>query len=66
LGYGASSVNFDGSIVMGRDAAATGNNQFVVGSTVSPAGTVTTEAVVSDRTWSVSINGTAYKILLKA
>ena len=29
-------------------------------------GAVTTEVVVSDRTWSVFINGTAYKILLKA
>ena len=30
------------------------------------AGTIATEVVVSDTTWAVRINGTAYKILLKA
>jgi len=36
------------------------------GSSAFPNGAVTTEVVVSDKTWSVFINGTAYKILLKA
>jgi hypothetical protein len=45
---------------------ATGNNQAVFGSAGTNAGAVTTEAVTSDATWSVRINGTAYKILLKA
>lgn len=55
-----------GSIALGYGAAITGNNQFVVGSAGVNAGTVTAEAVTSDATWSVIINGTAYKILLKA
>ena len=37
------------------------NSDFTVAN-----GAVTTEVVVSDKTWSVFINGTAYKILLKA
>jgi hypothetical protein len=59
-------TTFNGSVILGKDAAATGNNQFVVGSSGTNAGAVTTEVVVSDTTWSVRINGTAYKILLKA
>jgi len=54
-----------GSIAIGHGAVITGNNQFVVGSAATNAGTVTAEVVVSDATWSVIINGTAYKILLK-
>jgi hypothetical protein len=66
IGYFCESGNFNGSVILGRDAAATGNNQFVVGSAGTNAGAITTEVVVSDTTWSVRINGTAYKILLKA
>jgi hypothetical protein len=66
IGYGCASGNFNGSVILGRDATATASNQFVVGSAGTNAGAITTEAVISDRTWSVRINGTAYKILLKA
>jgi hypothetical protein len=37
-----------------------------VGSATTNAGAVTVEAVTSDATWLVKINGTNYKILLKA
>ena len=65
-GQGASSGGFSGSVILGRAATATAANQFVVGSAAHNAGAVTSETVVSDRTWSVIINGTAYKILMRA
>jgi hypothetical protein len=65
VGYNAQDTN-GGSVVLGRAAASTAPSQFVVGSAGIPAGAITTEVVVSDTTWSVRINGTAYKILLKA
>ena len=58
-----------GNVCIGSGAKplnATDSNQFVVGSATVNAGAITTEVVVSDTTWSVRINGTAYKILLKA
>ena len=66
IGYNTQSGNFSGSVILGKDAVATAANQFVVGSTGTNAGSVATEVVISDTTWSVRINGTAYKILLKA
>lgn len=64
IGDNADSQNFSGSVILGADAQATANNQFVVGSTSYNAGAVTTETVASTRTWTVIINGTARKILL--
>jgi hypothetical protein len=64
-GYGANAVNFDGSIVLGRDAAATASNQFVVGSVVSPAGTIDTAVVTPTQRWRVKLNGTDYYIALQ-
>jgi hypothetical protein len=52
--------------MIGIADTATGNNQMRFGSSTIVNGAVTTEAVVSDKTWSVFINGTAYKILLLA
>ena len=66
IGTGTNSGNFNGSVILGRSATATADNQFVVGSTTTNAGTTTTEAVTSDATWEVVINGTTYKVLLKA
>jgi hypothetical protein len=66
IGTGTQSGNFDASVIIGREATATAANQFVVGSVTYPAGAVATEVLVSDRSWAVRINGTAYKILLKA
>jgi hypothetical protein len=60
----ADAVGISGSVVIGRDARTTANNQFVIGSTAYNAGTVTTETVSSTRTWTVRINGVDRKILL--
>ena len=49
---------------MGRGAAATGNNQFVVGSSSYNNGYVGTAVYSSTRYWNVIINGVAEKILL--
>jgi hypothetical protein len=64
LGYQTASGNFSGSTILGRGATATANNQFVVGSTGTVAGAVTTEVNVSTQVWNVIINGVARKILL--
>ena len=58
------SGNFSNSVILGVGATSTADNQFVVGSSTTIAGTVTTETVSSTRTWSVVINGVARKILL--
>lgn len=52
------------SIVIGREATATASNEFVVGSSLYPAGTLTSESVTANATWSVKINGQACKILI--
>ena len=65
IGYNAQAgAGNSASIVLGRNAAATANNQFVVGSSAYNAGTVTTEVNASSKVWNVIINGTACKILL--
>jgi hypothetical protein len=66
IGYDVSSGGFDGSVILGHSATATASNQFVVGSASVNAGAIATEVLVSDRSWAVRINGTAYKILLKS
>ena len=50
--------------MLGKDATATGNNQFVVGSTGTVAGAVTPAVNTSTQYWNVVINGVAQKILL--
>lgn len=64
LGAGVDAANFSDSILIGNQAVATGNNQFVVGSTAKNAGSVTTEVNSSSKVWNVIINGVARKILL--
>jgi hypothetical protein len=64
IGQGTSSGNFSGSVILGRLATATANNQFVVGSSGVNAGSVTTEVNTSTQVWNVVINGVARKILL--
>ena len=64
LGYNTQSGNFSGSVIIGKDATATANNQFVIGSTGTNAGSVTTEVNASTQVWNVIINGVARKILL--
>ena len=53
-----------GSIALGAYAVPTGNNQFVVGSSGVPAGTVTNAAATQTHYWTIKINGTDYKVLL--
>jgi hypothetical protein len=64
LGFFTSSNNFSGSVILGREATATANNQFVVGSSGTNAGAVTTAVAAQTKTWDVIINGVAQKILL--
>jgi hypothetical protein len=64
LGYDTQSGNFSGSVILGSSAAATANNQFVVGTAAINAGAVTVEVNASSQVWNVVINGVARKILL--
>jgi len=66
IGVNQDTYGYGGCSMIGVSDTATANNQMRFGSNSVNNGVVTTEAVVSDRTWSVFINGTAYKILLKA
>lgn len=64
LGSEIDNGNYSGSVLLGRQAQCTGNNQFVVGSPGYPAGSVTTESNTSSQVWNVRINGVNRKILL--
>jgi hypothetical protein len=64
IGASTDSGDYNGSVVLGFLAAATNNNQFVVGSVPFPAGNVATETNTSSKVWNVIINGVAQKILL--
>jgi hypothetical protein len=64
IGLNTSSGNFSGSVILGTSAAATANNQFVVGSSTVNAGSVAAEVNLSANVWNVVINGVARKILL--
>jgi hypothetical protein len=64
VGWGAQASNVDECVVLGREAAATADNQFVVGSTLYPAGMLSTETNTSTKVWNVIINGVPQKILL--
>jgi hypothetical protein len=66
LGTSANTGNFNSSVILGRSATATASNQFVVGSSSYNAGAVTTETITADKTWTVKINGTDYKIPIVA
>ena len=64
IGYNTSSGNFSNSTILGYGAAASADNQFVVGSSAVNAGAVTSEVNASTQVWNVIINGVARKILL--
>jgi hypothetical protein len=64
IGVLTSSGNFNGSVILGYEATATADNQFVVGSSTNDAGAVTAETNTSANVWNVVINGVARKILL--
>jgi hypothetical protein len=57
--------NFSGCTILGRDATATGNNQFVVGSVGTNAGAVApTGDLPCQFLWNVKINGTDYNLMI--
>jgi hypothetical protein len=65
LGHNVQAVNHDGCVVLGREAIATGSNQFVVGSIGTNAGAVTpTGDLPCQFLWNVKINGTDYNIMI--
>ena len=64
LGYSLNTNDFSNSVLLGREAEASGNNQFVVGSPSYNAGAVATETNTSSKVWNVIINGVSQKILL--
>jgi len=64
IGIDTLSGNFSTSVILGRGATATADNQFVIGATSYNAGSVATESNSSTRVWNVIINGVARKILL--
>jgi len=64
IGSDSTAATFTNSIVIGREAAATANGQFVVGSTTYQVGAVANEVNTSSLAWNVIINGVARKILL--
>jgi hypothetical protein len=64
---GNTTTTGSGNVFIGKDAVAlnaTDSNQFVVGSSTTNAGSVTTEINTSTQVWNVVINGVARKILL--
>ncbi len=69
IGHNAGNTTTTGSgnVFIGKDAVAlnaTDSNQFVVGSSTTNAGSVTSEVNTSTQVWNVVINGVARKILL--
>lgn len=64
IGESTNAGGFKESIILGKDAVATGNNQFVVGSSTTNVGSIVTAPATQTAYWNVRINGTAYKILL--
>jgi len=64
IAIGDTAVAHAGALAIGNYATTSGSNQIAIGSISSPLGDVTTETVSSTRTWAVTINGVARKILL--
>jgi hypothetical protein len=66
VGNSSHNAVFSECLVLGNEADPTANNQVVIGSSTRNLGTITTETVVVDKTWTVRINGANYKIPLFA
>ena len=64
LGFYTQSGDYNYSIILGYQATATENNQFVVGSSIQNAGSVVTAAAAQTKYWNVIINGVPQRILL--
>lgn len=65
IGAYSTSLNFSNTVVIGRDAVPTVNNQLVIGSNTYNVGAIATEALVPTESWAVRINGVNYKIPLQ-
>lgn len=65
IGSDIDNQNFSRCVILGKQAQATENNQFVVGSVGTPVGTIATEALTPTKSWAVRINGVNYKIPLQ-
>ena len=68
IGSGTQINGHSCSIVLGQNASATASNQLVIGSQFAGEniGTIATESLTPNRTWTVRINGANYKIPLLA
>ncbi len=66
IGNSSHNAVFSECLVLGNEADPTANNQVVIGSSTRTLGTVTTEAITPDKTWTIRINGANYKIPLLA
>lgn len=65
LGANTVTGNFSGCLILGKDATATANNQFVVGSsTVNAGAVITATSPTINEYWTVIINGVSKKIAL--
>lgn len=64
IGRETDNQNYSYCVLLGRQAQATANNQFVVGSPGYNVGTVSVESNTSSQVWNVRINGVDRKILL--
>jgi hypothetical protein len=64
IGYNTSSGNFSNSTILGYGAAATADNQFVVGSSGVNAGLVDTSGISISDFWNIKVNGTDYKVAM--
>jgi trimeric autotransporter adhesin len=65
VGANIDSGNFSGSLLLGKDAIATGNNQAVFGSALTNAGAVApTGDLPCQFLWNVKINGTDYNLMI--
>lgn len=65
IGSDIDNQNFSRCVILGKQAQATANNQFVVGSVGTPVGAIATEALTPTKSWTVKINGVDYKIPLQ-
>jgi hypothetical protein len=64
LGNGIISNGSNNSLMIGRSASVSGDNQVAIGSSSYPLGAVNTEENTSSKYWEVIINGVVEKILL--
>lgn len=65
IGNYSTALNFSNTVIIGRNAQATANNQLVIGSSSANVGTIATEALTPTVSWAVRINGVNYKIPLQ-